>query len=104
MILKICAFAVFVFLFVSPVISQDIDVSVSDFDYNFGSTSVHKIFGHDDQFFYVIKFHSNQYHIEKLDKDLNLVKEVPLKNEPVKLQPGMACPLCGQKAPVASGK
>lgn len=58
---------------------QDIDVSISDSDFNFGSTSVHKIFGHDSAYYYVLKHQGNQYHIEKLDKDLNLVKTAAVK-------------------------
>jgi hypothetical protein len=59
--------------------SQQIEVSSSKPDFNYGSTNVHKIIGHDDDHFYVIKFHSNQYYFEKLDKDLNLLLEEPIK-------------------------
>ncbi|NJK86734.1 MAG: hypothetical protein HC906_12940 [Bacteroidales bacterium] len=59
--------------------AQKINVSVSKSDFNISSTTLHKIFGHDEQFFYVVKFHSNRYFIEKLDSELNLVHSAPLK-------------------------
>lgn len=59
--------------------AQKIDIVKSDFDYNYSSTTVHKIFGHDRDYFYVIKFTKNQYYIEKLDNNLNLVKTEPIK-------------------------
>src|SRR4030042_2954995 len=61
------------------VFSQQIQVSVSKPDFNYGSTNVHKIIGHDENHFYVVKFHSNQYYLEKLDEDLNLLLEEPIK-------------------------
>ena len=63
----------------SPVLSQQLDIIASKPDFNFGSASVHKIIGHDRDNFYVVKFHSNQYHFEKLDKNLNLLLEEPIK-------------------------
>jgi hypothetical protein len=61
------------------VFPQQIEVTASDHDFNYGSTSVHKIIGHDADHFYVVKFHSNQYYLEKLDKDLNILLEEPIK-------------------------
>jgi hypothetical protein len=40
----------------------------------------------------------------RYDKDLNLVKEVALPATEMKMQPGMACPLCGQKIPEPAAK
>jgi hypothetical protein len=57
----------------------DINYSRSNTDIFFGSTSVYKIFGHDSVNYWVIKFFGNQYHLEKLDKDLNFIKSEPLK-------------------------
>ena len=62
-----------------PAFSQQIEVTASKPDYNFGSTHVHKIIGHDPEHFYVIKYHSGQYYLEKLDRDLNLMLERPIK-------------------------
>lgn len=59
--------------------SQDFDLTLSDYDFNLSTTSIHKIFGHDSSFYYVVKYSGNQYHIEKLDKDLNLVSAHPIK-------------------------
>ncbi|MBN2213033.1 MAG: hypothetical protein JW723_02210 [Bacteroidales bacterium] len=58
---------------------QQIQVTASKPDFNYGSASVHKIIGHDADHFYVVKFHSNQYYLEKLDNDLNLLLEEPVK-------------------------
>ena len=63
----------------SPVLSQQLEIIASKPDFNFGSASIHKIIGHDRDHFYVVKFHSNQYYFEKLDKDLNLLLEEPIK-------------------------
>lgn len=62
-----------------PVFTQDIEVTSSKADFNYGSTTIHKIVGHDADHFYVVKFHSNQFYLEKLDKDLNLLLEEPIK-------------------------
>ncbi len=62
-----------------PVFSQQIEVSSSVPDFNFGSTRVHKIIGHDADHYYVIKYHSGQYYLEKLDGDLNLMFERRIK-------------------------
>ncbi len=63
----------------SPVFSQQLEIAASKPDFNYSSANVHKIIGHDTSHFYVVKFHSNQYHFEKLDKDLNLLLEEPIK-------------------------
>ncbi len=62
-----------------PAPSQQIEVTASKQDVNMGATSVHKIIGHDQDHFYVLKFHSNQYHLELLDQELNLLHEEPIK-------------------------
>jgi hypothetical protein len=58
---------------------QQIEVTASRPDFNFGSTRVHKIIGHDKDHYYVIKFHSGQYYFEKLDNDLNIMLEQRIK-------------------------
>jgi hypothetical protein len=60
-------------------ISQQIEVTASKPDYNFASTSIQKIFGHDRDHFYVLKFHGSQYFLEKLNKDLDFMLEEPIK-------------------------
>jgi hypothetical protein len=60
-------------------ISQQIEVTASKPDYNYASTSIQKIFGHDSDYYYVIKLHTSGYFLEKLDKDLNLLLEEPIK-------------------------
>ncbi len=58
---------------------NDISLTASDFEFNYSSTSIHQIIGHDIANFYVIKHQLNQYYLEKLDNDLNLLKEEPIK-------------------------
>jgi hypothetical protein len=70
---------IFILSFHFGIFSQNISITESEHDFNFGSISLHKVFGHDDGFFYVVKFHSNQYYIEKLDKNLNTVKTSVIK-------------------------
>ena len=65
-------------------ISQEIEISASNFDVNYSTVRLHKIIGHDQDHFYVIKHHGNQYYLEKLDNDLN-----PLIEEPIKLFKGI---------------
>jgi len=60
-------------------VSQNIEISTSKPDFNFGSTNLHKIIGHDADHYYVIKYHSGQYYFEKLDKDLNIMLEQRIK-------------------------
>lgn len=62
-----------------PATAQQLEVIQSQPSFNFGSTTIHKIIGHDDNNFYVVKFHGNQYHLEKLDKNMNLLLEEPVK-------------------------
>ncbi len=64
---------------IGSVHAQKINLVASDYDFNFASTSIHKIFGHDEKNYYVIKYTKNQYFIEKLDKDMNLVKRESIK-------------------------
>ncbi|MBN2614018.1 MAG: hypothetical protein JXB00_20845 [Bacteroidales bacterium] len=60
-------------------VSQEIEIVQSKPEFNYGSTNLHKVIGHDNENFYIVKFHGNQYHLEKLDKDLNLLLEAPIK-------------------------
>ena len=60
-------------------LAQQIEVVTSKPDYNIGSTAIHKIIGHDSAGFYILKYHNSRYYIEKLDKELNLMLEEPLK-------------------------
>jgi hypothetical protein len=60
-------------------VSQQIEVTASRPDFNFGSTRIHKIIGHDKDHYYVIKFHSGQYYFEKLDNNLNIMLEQRIK-------------------------
>lgn len=62
-----------------PSITQDIEVSASRSQLFYSTAKMHKIFGHDPGHFYVIKFRSNQYFLEKLDADLNPMLEKPIK-------------------------
>lgn len=59
--------------------SQEIEVSSSKPDFNYSSTHLHKIIGHDSDHYYVIKFHSGQYYFEKLDNNLNLLLSQRIK-------------------------
>jgi hypothetical protein len=61
------------------IFSQHIECASSKVYFNLGSTTVHKIFGHDADHYYVLKFFGNQYHLEKLDKNLNLLLSKPIK-------------------------
>ena len=62
-----------------PAMPQEIIVNASNRDVNLGTTSLHKVIGHDPDHFFVIKFMSNQYYLEILDQDLNPIVEEPLK-------------------------
>ncbi len=69
----------------TPLFSQNFEVAKSDFQYNYGSTSLQKIIGYDSTNYFVLKFEANRYYIEKLDKNLNFVKKEPIKlNEGLK--------------------
>lgn len=59
--------------------SQSYNVISSKFDYNTGNIKIHKIIGHDSGSYYVLKNHSNQFYLEKLDASLNLVAEKSVK-------------------------
>lgn len=62
-----------------PAFAQPIEITSSEFNYNMGSTTVHKIIGHDPEHYYVLKHYGGQYHLEKLDRNLNLVTDEPVK-------------------------
>jgi hypothetical protein len=59
--------------------SQPIEITASEPDFNQGSTTIHRIFGHDAENYFVLKYYGGQYHIEKLDHNLNFIREEPLK-------------------------
>jgi hypothetical protein len=62
-----------------PAISQEIEISASRHDVHNSSASLHKIIGHDEGHFYVVKHYGNQYFLGRLDQNLNLMVEEPLK-------------------------
>jgi hypothetical protein len=66
-------------ILVLPALPQQVEVVSSKPDYDFGSTIMQKIIGHDSSGFYVLKYHHARCYIEKLDADMNLVLEEPLK-------------------------
>ncbi len=77
---------VFVFLVIlalvmcmQPLHSQDLQISNGNSEVLSSILDQTKIFGDDEDNYYVIKHHSNRYHIQKLDKDLNPVHEETLK-------------------------
>ena len=59
--------------------TQPIEITPSEFNFNLGSTVIHKIFGHDAENYFVLKYYGGQYHLEKLDHNLNFIREEPLK-------------------------
>jgi hypothetical protein len=69
----------FLTLFPLHVRPQQIELTSSEKDVNYGTTDIHKIIGHDEGHFYVIKYFGNQYHLEKLDSELSLLLEAPIK-------------------------
>jgi hypothetical protein len=62
-----------------PVNSQEIEISASRHDVHNSSASLHKFIGHDEGHFYVVKFYGNQYFLGRLDQNLNLMVEEPIK-------------------------
>lgn len=60
-------------------LSQQIEVTSSKFDVLNSVIRLHKIFGHDENHFFVIKNTGTIYYIEKLDRNLNHVAEEPVK-------------------------
>lgn len=64
--------------------AQEIELTQSRMDVNPSTTKIHKIFAHDQDYFYVIKFYANQYYLQKLDRNMD-----PLLEEPVKLFKGI---------------
>ncbi len=63
-----------------PASSQQIELVKSMPDYNYSSTLIQKIIGHDHTGFYVLKYHHGQYFIEKLDEELNLLFKEPIRS------------------------
>ncbi len=59
--------------------AQNIEVASSIPDFINSTAKVHKIIGHDQDHYFVIKFYAGQYHLQKLDKDLNSMTEKPIK-------------------------
>jgi hypothetical protein len=59
--------------------TQPVEISSSESDFNQGSTIVHRIFGHDADNYYVLKYYGGEYHLEKLDRYLNFLREERLK-------------------------
>ena len=59
--------------------SQEIEVTASDYNVHNTTTHVHKIIAHDQEYFYVLKLFGYQYYLERLDKNLNLMVEEPIK-------------------------
>jgi hypothetical protein len=77
LILFLCSFAG-----ILPVISgseENLEISSSDVHVMYSSMRYHKIIGHDVNGYYVWKFQQNRHKIEKLDKNLNPVKEEFIK-------------------------
>lgn len=61
------------------IFSQPVEILASESNFNMGSTTIHKIIGHDPDHYYVLKHYGGQYHLEKLDHNLNLLLDVPVK-------------------------
>jgi hypothetical protein len=59
--------------------SQNIEVSASNPDFIDSSTKVHKIIGHDQDHYYVIKYYAGQHYLQKLDQNLNPMTEKAIK-------------------------
>jgi hypothetical protein len=64
--------------------AQEIALAESKMDVNPSTTKMHKLFAHDQDYYYVIRFYANQYYLEKLDQNLE-----PLLEEPIKLFQGI---------------
>ena len=60
-------------------LSQEIDITSSKQDVLNSITRMHKIFGHDENNFYLIQYSGTQYYLQKLDNNLNLILEEPIK-------------------------
>jgi hypothetical protein len=60
-------------------LTQPLEITSSGFNFNLGSTTIHKIFGHDAENYFVLKFYGGRYHLEKLDSNLDFIREEPLK-------------------------
>lgn len=59
--------------------SQEINVRSSLHGVHSSTVNMHKVFGHDSDNFYVVKFYGNQYYLEKLDGNLNFLAAEPIK-------------------------
>ena len=62
-----------------PAFPQPVKITSSEFNFNVGSTTIHKIIGHDAENYFVLKHYGGQYHLEKLDENLNLMLDEPVK-------------------------
>jgi hypothetical protein len=78
-LLCISTFVVLLWTNNCSVAAQTIDVSISKPYIIQSLTENYKIFGHDSDSYYVIKYEGSQYTIQKLDKNLNLLLEEPVK-------------------------
>jgi len=59
--------------------AQEIALAESKMDVNPSTTKMHKLFAHDQDYYYVIRFYANQYYLEKLDQNLEPLLEEPIK-------------------------
>jgi len=75
----ILAFCGIIILFQTHLNAQNIQVNAGKFDVLNSIIRLHKIFGHDADHFFVIKFTGTQYYLQKLDRNLNPVAEEPIK-------------------------
>jgi len=63
----------------SKLSAQQIQVTASKHDVMNSIIKMHKIFGHDEDHFFLIKYSGTQYYLEKLDRNLNSVSEESIK-------------------------
>lgn len=62
-----------------PGMSQEINITASNYDVNSSSTLLHRITGHDRDYYYVCKYYGNLFYLEKLDHNLNLLIKEPIR-------------------------
>lgn len=67
------------FIYLNPATAQEIRVTSSEKEIFSSLISMHRIFAHDRDNFYVIKYEGSRHIFEKLDQELNKVHEEPLK-------------------------
>ncbi len=77
--LKSAVVAIVLFVCLNPVTAQEIHVSGSEKEIYSSLVSMHQIFAHDRDYFYVIKQAGSQHIFEKLDQELNKVHEEQIK-------------------------